>query len=227
VYANILKVELQLKSSEITPADNVLDSSGQTMDHLSQPNPFVNSSPPWEKLGFVPIKPSATKELRPLQGERINVRNYVNDFFWIDQFIKVMVFFSFLGNWKEERLLAKKAGMSRVSVGDKIMEILAKDANDPTVSIKKTNAILALDILTRFKNTRNETQEGSRDENTGIETEKQDWKAISKEMHEVDVNPHILAVRWLVEYATFWWVHFRWRWELRKAELLNSRGRKK
>jgi hypothetical protein len=132
--------------------------------------------------------------------------------------LRINVLLAMFRNWKEELEEAKNAEILRLSIGDKIMEILRTDAKEMEFSIKKTNAILALSILRRFK----DAQSAGGKENGGVDTSS-GWRKFSKELHDADVNPHVLAVRWLKEYTTFWWVHFNGRWEVHRAEVVKGK----
>jgi len=141
----------------------------------------------------------------------------------LELFLKIAVLLSMFRNRKGEWEKVKEAEILRVSIGDKIMEILRADAEETGVSIEKTNAILALKILDRFK----EAWSGGKKENGGVDTsewkKRHGWRKFSKELHHVDVNPHVLAVKWLKEYTAFWRVHFEGRWEVHRAKVVQGK----
>lgn len=198
---------------------------------------FVSKAPPWEKLGFGIIGDSehidrgraATDPTTQAPEPATLLERFIEAKktpTFRESFLNYRIYISMLRNLREERKIAREANSLRGSVGDKIMELLRTDAAADRISIEKTNAMLALDILDHLKlsldpEEREET--GTTDAEAGTakkETrDKQTWRMFSHELHKVGVNPNVLAMRWFLEYATFWWVHLNWRWAMHKMQL--------
>lgn len=131
------------------------------------------------------------------------------------------ILLSMLQNRKDEWEQVKGAEILRYSIPEKIVGMMKADASESTESIKKTNAVLALELLSRFN------QEGIEnvDNNGEEQIQEKRWRKFLTDLHRLDVNPHLLAVRWLKEYATFWLVFFEGRWEFHKGEVWKGKGR--
>jgi hypothetical protein len=88
--------------------------------------------------------------------------------------------------------------MLRDSIGDQITSILRKDASQDGESIQKTNARLALDYIEEFR----EDWRKAADSNTELRKLR---KSLVKKLRRLDMDPHMLAVRWLRLYTKDWW----------------------
>lgn len=100
----------------------------------------------------------------------------------------------------EERNREKSTTMLPRSIGDQIIWILEMDAHQPEDSAEKTNARLALKILARVK-----AEEREMDRSGGLgEKMKRMRNELLKELYQADINPHLLAVRWLTVYINDW-----------------------
>jgi hypothetical protein len=96
---------------------------------------------------------------------------------------QLLVLVFVLRNLGEELSKAKNL-IKQSSISEMIAKIWKADKKEKKVSAQKINAILALDILSRFKG--------------------DNWKEFLEELHRGGVNPHVLAVRWFDKYTTFW-----------------------
>jgi hypothetical protein len=113
---------------------------------------------------------------------------------------QLLVLVFILRNLGEELNKAKNL-IKQSSISEMIAKIWKADKKEKKVSAQKIDAILALDILSRFKG--------------------DNWKEFLEELHRGGVNPHVLAVRWFDKYTTFWWGYLKERWNIRKKEVEN------
>ena len=107
---------------------------------------------------------------------------------------------------KEQKRAARSTPILRESIGNQVLYILEEDASEPKESTEKTNAILALKLFEDFKVAQGRL--GNPKEKGG-----EIWKEFLKKLHRVDIDPHSLAMRWLLLYTGAWWqfIHARWK----------------
>jgi hypothetical protein len=106
------------------------------------------------------------------------------------------------------------------SIGDQIITVLKKkEADRSEESIRRTNASLALSKLgmLKAKYTNIYSKEGLREAQ----------KESLEELHNIDINPHELAVDWLKEYMKAYEKYIQKRWKKRKQEKAIGDSRKK
>ncbi|PMD58058.1 uncharacterized protein K444DRAFT_21192 [Hyaloscypha bicolor E] len=91
---------------------------------------------------------------------------------------------------EDKALAGESSPILLTSIGDQIITVLQKEADRSEESIRRTNARLALSIMLKAKDTNIDSQEGLR----------KAQKESLEELHNIDINPHELAVAWLKEY---------------------------
>jgi hypothetical protein len=124
---------------------------------------------------------------------------------------------SFLVRMRKEKEEAKSTPMLKVSIGDQIRRLLEQDTQSSEESSKKTNAILALAIINKYRTELRTT--------VRREAEEDVRKRLLEQLHRVDIDPHKLAVRWLTTYTSDWWDYLKRRTMLMK-ERAKSKGKK-
>jgi hypothetical protein len=107
---------------------------------------------------------------------------------------------------KKEREPAKSTPMLRDSIGDQVISILRKDATQDGESTRKTNARLALANIDEFRENCSKAA-GSEDDIRILQED------LVKKFHHLDIDPHLLAVRWLRIYTKDWWDYIQERYE--------------
>ncbi|KAE9362622.1 hypothetical protein N431DRAFT_144436 [Stipitochalara longipes BDJ] len=209
------KLVAQVKVANISPEAGLEENSQDPSDSNRARTPLaIHSNPlsPVENaqttVGEPPKAGNTVEERYPNRAKGMEATKILTSLPTIFQLLEYfLVLTSIWRNRKEEWKTAKDVEILQSSIGDKIVEIWRADANEVEVSVQKTNAILALDILSRFKS--------------------HDWKEFLKKLHRRGVNPHILAVRWFDEYTTFWWGHLKERWNIHRAEIRKGKKGKK
>ncbi|PVH68549.1 hypothetical protein DL98DRAFT_578773 [Cadophora sp. DSE1049] len=186
----------------------------QNADILEQALKAPTLPPPWEKFGFG--RPNNTGPLQHQVSANLQVEK-TSGKTDLSVHKKIWAHVPLLKNMKEELKIIRELDQRRGRAGNNIEEILRADTKQGNTLLKQTNAQLALDILERIKKTRAEvmrTDEVADDRARG--TAKHGWRDFSRELHEVDVNPHVLAMRWISNEFEFWWNHYQWRFEVHK-----------
>ena len=120
--------------------------------------------------------------------------------------------------FRKEKEAAKSTPMLKVSIGDQIRHLLEQDIRGSEESSEKTNAVLALAIINRYRTEQRTT--------ATREAEEDVRKRLLEQLHHVDIDLHKLAVRWLQAYTFDWWNYLKKRWAMLTEERARFKGKK-